>query len=746
MHFDQDHRLRVLLWIGLFFCRPIYAITITDIPHFNTTVTVDGNIEEAVWKKAAKFEINLEVFPGYNAPTVYKTKAYIFENGHSLFLAYDAFDPHPENIRAFYRDRDQIVDDDQVRLEIDSSNQRRFSLIFSANPLGSQSDGSLNDLTGDYNSKWDGIWQSAGRLTQQGYQVEMEIPFRNLRINSNTHIKEMAFNLKRIVPRSKRREISNTHDNRDRNCLLCQYGSIRGFKAIDSGNHIQVIPSVVVKNEKSKDVFTPSAPWKNNSDATASLDFKWGINDNLSLNTTINPDFSQVEADAVKLSNNRNFALFFDEKRTFFLEGEDLFSTPVSLIYTRVLAEPDWGLKLSAENENSSWGIFAANDIQTTFLTIDSQGSEFVTLNKKSKNVVARYDLAVNKDLHIGTFISQRTADNYSNQVISFDSKYFISDTQSVIAQFMHSTSEYPQNLVTDPIKNINFSISKPKIDDNAYYLNYRFENEQWVSQLTLSQFGKDFRADMGFLEQVDVNKKELNIERIWYFEDSNWSVISLIGDTSISHTIDGKLLKKSSSLGVDASGPLQSNFVIFANAESQLFDGRLFDLNFINAEFSSKPYAGLKLGINSRFGDDIDFENTRKGKVINISPFLNWNLNEHLLISIVHNFEQLKVAGNKLFRINQDDIRFKWQFNNRAFIRLTTQYEKLNRNTSLYLFPIEEKEEFLNLELLYSYKINPRTLVFAGINTGSLRPTSLSALKRNRQDLFLKFSYAWRD
>lgn len=747
MNFSFSNGFRTSLIFGLFLLSSsILAKTVTDIPHLQAAVDIDGNITEAVWKKATRFDIKYEVFPGYNSPSIYKTQAYVFENGESLFLAFDARDPHPEQIRAFYRDRDKIIDDDQVRLIIDPTNQRRFSFLFSVNPLGSQSDGSLNDLNGDYNPKWDGIWQSAGKRTSQGYQVEMEIPFRNLRINSGDELKEMAFNLRRIVPRSSRMEIANTKDNRDINCLLCQYDSVRGFREINSGNHIQVIPSVVLKDEKKRDVSTPGNPWNNKSNATASLDFKWGINDNLSLNTTINPDFSQVEADAVKLSNNRNFALFFDEKRTFFLEGEDLFTTPVSLIYTRVLAEPDWGMKLTAENENSSWGIFAANDIQTTFLTIDSQGSEFVTLNSKSKNLVARYDQSINKDLHIGTFISQRTADNYSNQVISFDSKYFISETQSVIAQVMHSESEYPQQLVTDPANNINFAIDKPKIDDNAYHISYEYETEEWNNELSITQFGKDFRADMGFLEQVDVNKKALSIERIWYFENSGWSVVSALADSSISHTIAGKLLDRDNSIGVDAQGPMQSSYIINVHARTQLFDGQLFDQNYITADLGVKPVAGLNFGIYFKAGDDIDFENTRSGKVVNISPFINWNVNEHLLVSLVHNYEQLKVNGSKLFHINQDDLRLKWQFNNRTFLRLTTQYEKLVRNTSLYTFAVEQKEEFLNLELLYSYKINPRTLVFAGINTGSVRPDSMTPLKRNTEDFFLKFSYAFRN
>ncbi len=330
---------------------------------------IDGVLDESVWKDATHMTLDYNINPGDNLPAPVKTDMYIFENGESLFIAFKAFDPNPEKIRAYFRDRDTMFQDDFVGVVLDTFNANRRAYEFFVNPFGVQGDLIKDDtLGGNEDSNWDAIWNSAGRIVDDGYVVEMEIPFSALRFPADQEKLTWGIQALRIYPRDSRMVMSNSKADRDLDCSLCQFEKITGFSGLNQGNNFQVTPTLTYSRTENKD--SVPGDWNSPEDETeAGVDLRWGINENLYLNATLNPDFSQVEADAAQLDINNTFSLFVNEKRPFFLDGRDYFDTQrMNLVHTRNINAPEYGLKLTGKQDNHTYGLMAANDESTSFL------------------------------------------------------------------------------------------------------------------------------------------------------------------------------------------------------------------------------------------------------------------------------------------------------------------------------------------------------------------------------------------
>ncbi len=379
-----------------------------QLPHFEETVIVDGVMDEAVWSKALKIELDIETSPSDNLKPLVKTTVHLYEDGENLYLGFIAEDPEPDQIRAFYRDRDKIFSDDIVGIIVDPSNLRNLGYQFFANALGSQMDGTEDDLNKRESVSWDGIWESSGKINDQGYIVEMAIPFRLLRLPEENKQQTWGFELLRFFPRNFVHRISNNPRSRELRCHFCQMSNLQGFESVTNGNDIQLVPSLVLSKGEDRDLSVASPLWEENKQNDLGLDIRWGITPEITFNGTINPDFSQVEADAAQLSINTRFALFFPEKRSFFLEGADLFSTQNRLVHTRLIADPDWGVKLTGEKDNSKWALFSVNDTETTVLLPGNQGSELVSISEGSTNTSARLIHSFENGLNLGGLVTNR--------------------------------------------------------------------------------------------------------------------------------------------------------------------------------------------------------------------------------------------------------------------------------------------------------------------------------------------------
>lgn len=488
----------------------------TNIPNLSSLqvdksqILIDGLINEGQWQHALKVELNYEISPAENSLAKIKTNAFIFEDGEYLYIAFDAKDPNPEQVRAYLSPRDKLNQSDFVQVSLDTFNDSRKAYRFQVNPLGIQGDAIIDETTGRIDSGWDAIWQSAGKRTATGYQIEIKIPFTSLRFVESEQLKTWGIQFSRTWDRDVAYVFSNSSKNRNNECNLCQFDKFKGLENSSPTNNLTIIPSVTVSQTDNKE----NVEWQSGKlENRESLDVRWGILQNALLNATINPDFSHIEADEIELEANHPYAIFTPEKRTFFLDGADYFSNWSRLIYTKLFEEPEYGVKVTGKSGAHSYGLMSIADKDTQFLIPGNQGSQLVTLDGiRSENQMFRYRYDLGDSSNMGMTYTHRDALNgeYNNKMLSLDGKYRVSSSDSVKFQYLNSESEYPDEIVTDYSQ-------KPNLSGKALSFNYTHIGDEWDWLLTYHRFGDDFRADSGFVSKSNWEQRAFLLNHHWF-------------------------------------------------------------------------------------------------------------------------------------------------------------------------------------------------------------------------------------
>jgi hypothetical protein len=729
-----------------------------NIPYTEEMPSIDGKFSEEEWAGASIVHLTNETEPSQNVPALANTEVYIMEDGCNFYLAFLAYDPDPQKIRAFYSDRDTGFDDDRVGVILDTFNDERRAFQFFSNPFGIQMDGVTNDmgsmgggLPGFGDFSWNAIWDSAGKITENGFTVEMKIPLDQIRFHAGLEKQIWGIDLVRYYPRDKRHKFSNNVKDYNRSCYLCQLKKAEGFKNLEQGLNLRIVPAVTGTYTKDRPA-AGDGKWRDDKELDGGIDIRWGINQNSFLNATINPDFSQVEADVAQLNVNNTYLLYFPERREFFLEGADYFNTPTNLVNSRNISSPDFGIKLTGKHDVHSYGLFFTNDETTNLIIPGNQGSYLVTLNnKKSLNTAFRYRTDLNRDINVGVILTNRQADNYNNLVTGLDGLpiYQAGDYQNTVAgidgsirlgssdtitmQMMYSTSEYPTN----------FYNQKESLHDYAYRINYSHDDMSWYWRTGYDEYGDDFRADMGFINRVDYNRMTVNGGYKWLFgPGSRINRISLGGGFEKTRDEKGEKLGDNFDITLNVEGPMQSFMFLTYKQGEELYNGLFFDKNSVSLFGRIRPNAGVDISMDISYGDDIDYNNIRQGKQFSFSPWVDLKMGKHFLASLKHTYQKMEVYGQKLYSTNLSDLRFTYQFTIRSFLRVTLQYNDTRYNSALYTFDINSRYKDMTTQFLYSYKITPQTRFFIGYSDNGYQDDQRDNIYKINRTLFTKISY----
>ena len=740
------------------------------IPNMEGEMVLDGNVDEAAWRNARSVSLDIVTRPFVNTQAPVATEVKIIENSEVLYVAFLAQDPNPEHIRAYYRDRDKVWSNDLVGVKLDTFNDSRLAYQFFANPYGIQADSIENEMTGNESDAWDGIWQSAGKITDNGYQVEMAIPLRILNFKEGGEHKIWGADFIRYYPREERLRISNIPLDRDNSCNLCQLADVSGFQAAKQSSNVAWVPTLVLGKGRTRDP-VESLEWEDFDNKEVGLDVKWGITPELSLLATINPDFSQVESDVAQLSINNTFALFFDEKRPFFLENADYFSSNYNLVYTRNIGAPDYGAKITGRVDEHTLGMFVANDEETTFIVPGNLGSSIATIEEESVNVALRYRYDYSEDLSFGVTSTLRDADQYHNYLVAVDGKYQITDTDTLRVQYARSETQYPIDLYKDFCdsdcllpEDYSEAALRLKEDDefsgSGFRINYRHESRNWMFRADHFSNDENLRADLGFVNRADSVTSIIGGRYRWYSDNSWWNRIHVYGDWDIRHSADGEFLQKEAEIEFGVSATMQSFFEIgFETRDKvglridqsilQIDDNTtLFTEDDVRMYFEIRPLPNLYFEVFARYGDRVDFLNNRLGKQLNIEPEISWDIGKHLQLVLRHTYRDFDVENEQLFTANLTDARLTYQFDQKQFLRLILVYSDIERNRDNYLesvrADIDAQDRSIGTQLLYSYKVNPLTKFFIGYSDSAYRDDTVTTMTKTEKSVFMKVSYAW--
>ena len=335
------------------------------VPRLEASASVDGILDEPAWSQAARLTDFSQYQPVDGRAAEEPTEVLVWYAEDAIYFGIRATELHGDVVRATQANRDNIASEDHVQILLDTYNDRRVAFLFGVNALGVQADGTrsdqfgggaggrsatgggtrdINPMDGNVDLNPDYTYASKGRVVEDGYVVEVRIPFKSLRYQESKNQTWGIHILRRV-------QHSGFEDSwapaiRANASFLAQSGTLSGLRSMKRGLVLEITPSSTARLDGSRG---ENGDWTYSEAASLSGDVRWGIREDLTLTGTINPDFSQVEADVGQVVLNERFALFYPEKRAFFLDGLELFDTPSQLIYTRRIVDPEAGLKAAGK-------------------------------------------------------------------------------------------------------------------------------------------------------------------------------------------------------------------------------------------------------------------------------------------------------------------------------------------------------------------------------------------------------------
>jgi hypothetical protein len=705
------------------------------IPRSTGRIAIDGSLEELAWRDAWSMELEYEVQPGENVTPPVRTEVLVTWDADAVYFAFRAFDPEPREIRAFLTDRDNIGSDDWVAVILDTFNDERRSFDLLVNPLGVQTD---MVETQNSNEEWDAIWESVGRITDWGWAAELRVPFASLRFQQKEGPQVWGFDALRSYPRSVRHHIGLFPRDRSNNCYLCQAVKIEGFEGAEPGNNLEVAPTVTSTRTDTMAQVPGGALAAGSPDTEFGLTARWGFTPAMTLSGTYNPDYSQVEADALQLDVNEPFAIFYPEKRPFFQEGADFFSTPLEVVYTRTMREPAWGAKLSGKEDSNTVGAYVVRDDLTNLLFPGSQESDSTTLEQQNTSTVLRYKRDVGSELTLGALVTDREGDAYYNRVAGFDGELKLTETDLFRLQVLGSSTRYPDATAAE------YGQPAGELRDWSAEFLYLHDTRTWDYWAWARDLGDEFRADLGFLPRVDYRLAEAGAGYTWNSDGNTW-YSTLRAETFLRHVVDqqGNLLYDRAYAIFNYEGPLQSHAYAQLDLWREVYNGVEFDRQELNLHNCMSPGGGTDYFVNLTFGDKIDYDNTRLGQRLRVSPGVTQRLGRHFSVELSGAWERMRERSQELYTAAVARTTFAWQFNTRAFVRAILQYSSYDYNLALYDDDPEDFEEGLFTQLLFSYKLNPQSAIYVGYSDASAG-TQDYELTRTDRTFFVKIGYAF--
>ncbi len=547
-----------------------------------------------------------------------------------------------------------------------------------------------------------------------------------------------GINIVRGYPREVSYQIWSQPYDRSNNCRVCQYLRIQGFEHASPGRNLEVNPTLTAITTEQRGALPAGGFGNRDRTSEAGLTTRWGITPSLALAGTLNPDFSQVEADSAQLDINQPFALFYPERRPFFTDGLDFFDTPLDVVYTRTLRDPRWGFKLSGKQGGHAIGAYVVEDDWTNLILPGSQFSASASSADRSTATVLRYRRDAWNNSTVGLLATNRQGDDYYNRVYGVDGDLRLSQNDEIVFQLLGSRTSY------DPATAARFEQPLGELAGRALSASYVRKTRYHRAELAYLDIEDDFRADLGFMPQVGFRRVRASSDHDWIPKLSNWwTRVTLSNSARYTSEIDGTVLDKVLVSSLSGAATHQTSLTIGNTLSSQRYNGVDFGLSRFDVSAGITPTGNFSFYLSTGFGDGIDYVNTRKGRRTLLAPSLTWNLGTHLRWGLSHTHEGMTVDGAPLYTANITEASLVYHLNVRMFLRALLQHHDYQRNQASYLTPVDPESSELFTQLLFSYKINPRAVLFLGYSDNYLGGADYGLTKKD-YTLFAKIGYAW--
>jgi hypothetical protein len=689
------------------------------------------------------------------------TDVYLAYDERNLYAVFVCWDTEPNKIRARMTRREDIFSDDSAEIMIDTFHDARRAYAFAANPFGIQWDalwtegaigtGAAGDFNG-FDPSFDAVWRSEGHLTGRGYLVLFAIPFKTLRF-PNTEQQEWGIILNRSIPRTNENifwpRVSNRIQGR-----FNQAATATGLENITPGRNIQLIPYGLFRSFRDIDQRDPNHPFFESRafKPDVGLDGKFILHGRFVLDATVNPDFSQVESDQPQITVNQRFEVFFPEKRPFFLENSNFFTTPINLVFTRRIGHPEYGLRLTGKSGPWAVGVLASDDRAPgeALPPSDPYSGDRATF------AIARVSRDILDQSTIGAIFTDREFGGGYNRVGGVDANIKLNQNWRIQGAAVTSSTLNPDGSHSaGPGYKIDAERTGRKLNLQALYLDYN----------------PGFVTETGFVNRVDIRQQNFNA----------------------AYTVrpEGKFLI--------SWGPTLQQFSIWDHRGTALdyfaFPGFRVDMTratwvnfhpfgYDNVYLRPRDYSGLTKVSNypqpfwgmegaTSWLKQIDFSwffvsgagvnyNPSAGRVPVIghedqgNATLTFHASGRLRIDNTYLLEHIRERDTHLTAVTNHIFRSKWnwQFTRELSARVIFQYTGVLSNP--LLSSLSPTKNF-NADFLVTYLVHPGTAIYVGYNsnlenldrrriptpTGLL--TTQNGFINDSRQFFVKASYLFR-
>jgi hypothetical protein len=705
-------------------------------------IRIDGNLDDEGWAGAVRIRGFTEFAPREGARPPVETEVLLTYDDRYLYIGFIAHDD-PAHIRATWRNRDQIWDDDNVGVLIDPYGNSAAGYFLVANPHGIPGDLLLTANGED--PSWDAIFESRGRITETGYQVEMAIPFRSLRF-PNRDVQSWRINFWRNLPRTNRHLLFWAPVTQNDPCWLCQSGTLTGLRGVRSGGGLELLPALVASRVGRLDDGDDHSSFRD-ADPTAqlSLGAKYAFENGWTLEGTYNPDFSQVESDAAQIDVNTTFALFYPERRPFFQEGSELYDTPINVFDSRSINAPQFATKLTGRVGGTSIGYVGARDEITPFVLPFEERSAIVRAGPSISNVFRlQHNLA--EGSRIGALLTDRRLEQGgSGTNLSVDAQWRFLRMYRLSAQLVGSYTQEPTDTtLTSGVPQLRFGRGEEsytaRFDGETFAgraarIGLSRSARVWSYDLSYSEASPTYRADAGFQTGNDFRRAIGSTGVTFRPQRYGFEEISprVSGGSFWNFGNERKDLWLRPGLGLLL--PRQTSVNFGATLSRERFRGIDFDdIRRASVSLRTVPSASVQAGFYVERGTRIarTLQTPVLGQGTDAELWANLRPVDRLVISPALAYGDLRDRDTKetFFAGYIARVRTEYQFNRELSFRLVTQYNDFSRA--------------VDLEPLVIYRLNPFSIFYVG-SAQDYRDFGDDGWNRTTRKYFLKFQYLFQ-
>jgi len=714
------------------------------LARITSPITVDGDLSDAGWKEATEVPLVYEINPGDNTTPAVKSTARIGYDDKFFYVSFWCEDPDISKIRAPFVDRDGINDDqDYVGILLDVENQNHSAIDFWIGPRGIQADSVFFEGTFSEDFGPDYFWQSAARIGKDAWTAEVAIPLSSLRYPDKDP-QDWALALYRTYPRDRNYQFYSVRVPRGSSCFLCNSATIEGIAGLPQGAHWVAAPYGAVTSTKAygaDGIFDDDTTTK----GKVGLDAKWLPNADTVVDATINPDFSQIESDTAQIAVNERFALFFPEKRPFFLEHVDLLQTPIQAVYTRTITSPLWGARLTGKSGGTNFTALVADDRGGGTVIIPGPVfSDTAPQDYESTVAIAR----VRQDLgasFAGALATGRVIQGGGyNAVVGGDFHWQPGDADVVNGQYLYSFSQNPDRPDLFP------GWTGQKTSGFAMTAQWVHSTRHWDWTVGYDNYAEGFLADDGFVPQVGYREAGGNIGYRFYPTGFFSRIHPLAGGNYVNDR-EGNLISRRAFPGLSFQAQWALRGEIDYNFEAVRIAGRTLEFDRVVWTLQASPSRFLpRITFAGNYGEQPDVSNVRVGNGGTLTVTATIRPTSHLALDLIGERqwidETVDGRDGRLFTATVARAKAIYVFNSRMLFRVIGQYIETTRDPALWTFPVLEKEAQFSGSLLFSYKLNWQTVLYLGYGDNrALVESAGHDLRPQDRQFLLKVSYAFQ-